>query len=143
MNATPRLRDPETPRPHAHPKPWLRDVGRLTFGNPVSRVYLALFAAAVVFAVVDSLFVGRPDASMSGVWAALLTSPTLFPLWFAGDALWPDAGAPAWYTVTTLGVAALLNALLLGLVHRGLRGRPAAPGAVVSAGWHTQRHGDH
>ena len=91
----------------------------------------------------DSLFVDHPDASMSGVWAALLTSPTLFPLWFAGDALWTGAGAPAWHTVTTLGVAALLNALLLGLVHRGLRGRPAAPRAVVSGGWHAQRHGDH
>ncbi|WP_368396970.1 SCO4225 family membrane protein [Streptomyces sclerotialus] len=143
MNATARLHDPATTGPNAHLAAWLRDAGRLTFGNPVSRGYLAVFAAAVVFAVVDSLFVGHPDASMSGVWAALVTSPTLFPLWFAGDALWPDAGAPAWYTVTTLGVAALLNALLLGLVHRGLRGRPTAPRAVVSGGWHTQRHGDH
>lgn len=143
MKAILRNRDPETPRQRAHPAPWLRDAARLTFGNPVSRIYLALVAAAMVFAVVDSLFVDHPDASMSGVWAALLTSPTLFPLWFAGDAMWSEAGAPAWYSIATIGLAALVNALLLGLVHRSLRSRPAAPKAIVSGGWDTRWHGDH
>lgn len=129
---------------HRHPNPAqrLRDLARLTFGNPASLVYLFLVAGAVLFAVVDSLFIEHPDASMSGVWAALLTSPTLFPLWFAGDALWGPAGAPGWYSVATLGLAALVNALLLGMVYRVLRGRPAVPRAAVSGGWHTRRHGD-
>ncbi|MBZ4015010.1 SCO4225 family membrane protein [Streptomyces purpurogeneiscleroticus] len=143
MKAILRHRDPETPRQRAHPAPWLRDAARLTFGNALSCIYLTLVAAAVVFAVVDSLFVDHPDASMSGVWAALLTSPTLFPLWFAGDAMWSDAGAPAWYSMATIGLAALVNALLLGLVHRALRGRPAAPKPIVSGGWDTRWYGDH
>ncbi|MFD7664291.1 SCO4225 family membrane protein [Streptomyces sp. NPDC059788] len=127
MNVTPRLRGP----------------ARLMFGNPVSLVYLALVVAAVLFAVVDTAFVQHEDASFAGIWAALLTAPTVFPMWLAGDALWGGTGSPQWYLILTLAVAALVNALLLGLVHRGLRGRPSTRGAIVSGGWHTQRHGDH
>ncbi|GCD47322.1 SCO4225 family membrane protein [Streptomyces paromomycinus] len=123
--------------------PRLRGAARLMFGNPVSLVYLALVLAAALFAVVDLAFVQHEDASFSGVWVALLTAPTVFPLWLAGDALWGEAGSPQWYLILTLAVAALVNALLLGLVHRALRGRPGARGAVVSGGWHTQRHGEH
>ncbi|MFH8405659.1 SCO4225 family membrane protein [Streptomyces sp. NPDC018019] len=120
----------------------LRGLARLTFGNPVSLVYLGLVVAAVLFALVDMVFVEHQDASFAGIWAVLLTAPTIFPLWLAGDALWGDAGSPQWFAVLTLAVAALVNALLLGLVHRGLRGRPMTRGPVVSGGWHTQRHGD-
>ncbi|MFH8751644.1 SCO4225 family membrane protein [Streptomyces rimosus] len=123
--------------------PRLRGLARLTFGNPVSRIYLALVVAAVLFALVDLVFVEHQDASFAGIWAVLLAAPTIFPLWFAGDALWSQTGSPSWYLVLTLVVAALVNALLLGLVHRGLRGRPTQRRAVVSGGWHTQRHGDH
>ncbi|OKH98142.1 hypothetical protein A6A06_28415 [Streptomyces sp. CB02923] len=127
MNVTPRLRGP----------------ARLMFGNPVSLVYLALVVAAVLFALVDMVFVRHQDASFAGIWAVLLTSPTVFPLWLAGDAMWGEAGSPQWYSVLTLVVAALVNALLLGLLQRALRGRPGGRGAVVSGGWHTQRHGDY
>ncbi|MFH9421946.1 SCO4225 family membrane protein [Streptomyces sp. NPDC017529] len=122
--------------------PRLRGPARLMFGNPVSLVYLALVVAAALFALVDMAFVRHADASFAGIWVVLLTAPTVFPLWLAGDALWADSGSPQWYSIAALVVAALVNALLLGLVHRSLRGRPAARGAVVSGRRHTRRHGD-
>ncbi|UNO38904.1 hypothetical protein [Streptomyces sp. MST-110588] len=119
---------------------------RLTFGNPVSLAYLGLVAAALAFAAVDTLFVSHQDASFSGIWAALLTAPTVFPLWLAGGALWGGSGAPGWYLTVTLILAALVNALLLGLARRAVRSRTsarsAAAGGDVSGGWHTRRHGD-
>ncbi|MFJ9852559.1 SCO4225 family membrane protein [Streptomyces sp. NPDC101150] len=136
------------PQPNRPPQPHrpdrLRGLVRLAFGNPVSLGYLALVIAAVIFAVVDELAVHHPDASFSGVWALLLTAPTVVPLWLAGDALWGESGAPEGYLMAATAVAALVNALLLGLVHRapgGGRGGPRR--GVVSGGWHTRRHGDH
>ncbi|MFI9048803.1 SCO4225 family membrane protein [Streptomyces sp. NPDC053427] len=132
-------RSPQPRRPHR-----LRGLGRLAFGNPVSLGYLALVLAAVLFAVVDALAVHRPDASFSGIWALLLTAPTVFPLWLAGDALWGEPGAPEGYLMVATAVAALVNALLLGLLHRAAGGGRGGPrGAVVRGGWHTRRHGDH
>ncbi|MEU2791260.1 hypothetical protein [Streptomyces sp. NPDC007100] len=121
--------------------PRLRGLARLMFGNPVSLVYLALVVAAALFALVDMAFVRHEDASFSGVWVVLLTAPAVFPLWLAGDAMWADSGSPQWYSIAAVVVAALVNALLLGLAHRGLRGRPAPHGAVVSGHRHTHRHG--
>ncbi|MFG2208164.1 SCO4225 family membrane protein [Streptomyces sp. NPDC048638] len=122
----------------------LRGTARLAFGNPVSLGYLALVLAAVLFALVDHLAGAHPDASFSGVWALLLTAPTVFPLWLAGDALWGESAAPDGYLTAAAVVAALVNALLLGLVHRALAGGRRGPRrAAVGDGWHTRRHGDH
>ncbi|MFH8572042.1 SCO4225 family membrane protein [Streptomyces sp. NPDC017993] len=118
----------------------LRRLARLTFGNPVSLGYLALVLAAVAFAVLDGLVTEPADASFSGVWALLLTAPTIFPLWLAGDALWGGSGAPDGYLMASAAVAALVNALLLGLAHRAVRGPRRS---AVGTGWHTRRHGDH
>lgn len=117
---------------------------RLIFGNPLSAGYLCLVLAAVLFALIDGLAVQHPDASFSGVWALLLTAPTAVPLWLAGDALWDGSGAPEGYLMSTTVVAALVNALLLGLVHRAPRGRRRDPRRpAVGGGWHTREHGDH
>ncbi|MFE0381680.1 SCO4225 family membrane protein [Streptomyces inhibens] len=126
-------------RPH-RPRALLR----LAFTNPLSLGYLSLVLAAVLFALVDGLAVHHPDASFAGIWALLLTAPTVVPLWLAGDALWGGSGSPEGYLMAATAVAALVNALLLGLTYRALRGRRRDPRrSVVSAGWHTRGHGDH
>ncbi|MFJ8676087.1 SCO4225 family membrane protein [Streptomyces sp. NPDC093589] len=122
----------------------LRGLARLIFGNPVSLGYLALVVAAALFAVADGLASAHADASFAGVWALLLTAPTVFPLLLTGDAVWGESAAPDGYLAAATVAAALVNALLLGLARRGLRSRGGSPrGSAVSAGWHTRRHGDH
>lgn len=122
----------------------LRGLLRLTFTNPLSLIYLSLVLAAALFALIDGFAVQHPDASFAGVWPLLLTAPTAVPLWLAGDALWGGSGAPDGYLMAATAVAALVNALLLGLVYRALRGRRTdPPGPAVSRGWQTREHGDH
>ncbi|MEW2547783.1 hypothetical protein AB0910_18765 [Streptomyces sp. NPDC047002] len=44
--------------------------------HPVALAYLALVAAVWVWVAADLLFVTHEDASLSGVWAFLVTAPT-------------------------------------------------------------------
>lgn len=99
----------------------LRSVARLTFGNPVSLVYLTVVAATAVFVTVDTLFVPHDDASLAGVWLFLLAAPTVF-LFFIGGAWWgAEAAGPSWFMYLALTVSVLVQALALGWFTRLIR----------------------
>lgn len=85
--------------------------------NWVSRGYLLVFAALLVWVVLDRLLVTHPDASFAGVWPLLLTLPTSLLLLAL-------PAADGWLFLAGLVVAAFVNALLLGLLVRALTQRP-------------------
>lgn len=82
--------------------------------NPAALAYLALVAAVCVWVGVDHLFVDHADATFSGVWAFFATAPTsLLALALSGPLLWVG-----------IGVAAVIQAAVLGAVYRRLTQRP-------------------
>ena len=104
------------------------------FDNWVSRAYLLVFAALMVWVIVDTDVVVHPDASFAGVWPFFLTLPTSLLLLQLPD-------LDGWGLLAGLTVAALVNATLLGLLVRVVRrpgagapGRGRAPGGEVAAG---------
>ncbi|MER5553701.1 hypothetical protein ABT001_18860 [Streptomyces sp. NPDC002793] len=109
----------------------LSALARLTFGNTVSRIYLGLVLATVVFVAVDTLFVTHEDASFSGVWLFFLAAPTVFVFLLGGSMTGAESGGPAWFTYVALIVSVLVQACALGWFSRLLRGprrgRPAHP----------------
>lgn len=76
--------------------------------SPAALGYLALVAGVVGWIVVDQLFVEHPDADFAGVWAFVVTAPTSWLFLLLPGPL-PWAG---------LAVGALLQAAVLGAVHR-------------------------
>ncbi|MET7639371.1 hypothetical protein [Streptomyces sp. NPDC005438] len=95
----------------------MRSVMSAMWDNWLSRTYLALVAASVLFVVWDTLYVEHEDASLAGVWPLLATAPTSVALLRA----LPDS--PAGYYVL-VPLAAGLNALVLGhLVRLSRQGR--------------------
>ncbi len=92
--------------------------------NWVSRGYLLVFAALLVWVVLDTLVVSHPDASFAGVWPFMWTLPTSLLLWLL-------PGMDGWLLYAGLTVAALVNATLLGLLVRALTpARPRAHGTL-------------
>jgi hypothetical protein len=92
--------------------------------NWVSRGYLLVFAALLVWVVLDTLLASHPDASFAGVWPFMWTLPTSMLLWLV-------PGVDDWLLLVGLSVAALVNATLLGLLVRALT--PAHPRAHGTA----------
>ncbi len=84
------------------------------FDNWVSRAYLLLFAALLVWVIVDTDVVVHPDASFAGVWPFFLALPTSLLLLQLPD-------LDGWGLLAGLTVAALVNATLLGLLVRVVR----------------------
>jgi hypothetical protein len=97
--------------------------------NWVSRGYLLVFVALLVWVVLDTLVVSHPDASFAGVWPFLWTLPTSLLLWLI-------PGVEGWLLLVGLTVAALVNATLLGLLVHALTrsgndsGRPRLRGST-------------
>ncbi|WP_019547529.1 SCO4225 family membrane protein [Streptomyces sulphureus] len=80
------------------------------WANPAGLAYLALVAAAALFAAVDAVWVPHADASFAGVWVLFATAPaSLLVLGLDGP----------WF-VTGLALAALAQAALLGGAYRWL-----------------------
>ncbi|MBT2367340.1 hypothetical protein J7E88_19015 [Streptomyces sp. ISL-10] len=102
----------------------LTSLARLTFGNPASRIYLALVAAAALFVAVDTLFVHHEDASMAGIWLFLLTAPTIFALMALGTLFGEGVAESAAFLYPALVLAVLVQACALGLFVRLLGGGP-------------------
>lgn len=86
---------------------------RRLYANPAALGYLALVAAAGLFAVGDHLATDRPDASLSGIWVIALTLPTSL-VFLAADGGWGAVG---------LALSALFQAALLGAGYRWLTRR--------------------
>lgn len=93
-------------------KRWYRPLAAAT-DNWVSRGYLLVFAAVLVWVAVDTLFVSHPDASFAGVWPFFLAAPTSLLVLALPD-------LDAWALLVSLAVAAFVNAMLLGLLVRAL-----------------------
>ncbi|MFI2368130.1 SCO4225 family membrane protein [Streptomyces sp. NPDC018833] len=102
----------------------LTSLARLTFGNPASRIYLALVVAAALFVAVDTLFVHHEDASMAGIWLFLLTAPTIFALMALGTLFGEGVAESAGFLYPALVLAVLVQACALGLFVRLLGGGP-------------------
>lgn len=94
----------------------VRRLARLAFGNAFSLVYLALVAAAMLFALVEHRLAEQSNPSLSGVWMLLLTMPTILaalPLL--------DGGGSAILAYGTVAAVALVHAVGIGLAVRVLR----------------------
>jgi hypothetical protein len=110
--------------------PWLSATARPTYRERAPRVYLCLVATALFLLLIDTAFISHQDASFSGIWLLLLTLPWAPMLWALLDAI---SGADTmeviygwggWVlAVTGMLVAALINAVLLGVVSRYYRER--------------------
>lgn len=113
----------------------LASIARLAFGNVASRIYLGIVAATMAFVIVDTLFADHPDASLAGVWMFFATAPTSFFLLLlpvVGET--PGAGVAAVVLFATVIVSAVLQAIVIGLVHRAVTrsGRGEGPAAAAS-----------
>ncbi|MFF3564814.1 SCO4225 family membrane protein [Streptomyces sp. NPDC002574] len=109
----------------------LRAAARSVYRERVSRVYLGLVTAAMVFLLVDTAFVSHEDATFSGVWLVLLTLPWMPMFW----RLFAEAGGQeaanaaygwgAWWTAVLAALlSAVLNAAVLGIIARARKRRP-------------------
>jgi len=94
---------------------WNRPLAAVA-DNWASRGYLLVFAALMVWVVLDALLVAHPDASFAGIWPLLLTLPTSLLLLALPS-------TDGWIFLAGLVVAALVNAVLLGLLVRALTSR--------------------
>lgn len=94
--------------------------------NWVSRGYLAVCAALLVWVALDATLVQHEDASFAAVWPWLVTAPTslLFALLPSGD----GAAGVLLYVVSVL-VAAVVNSWAISAVLRRLRA-PRTAGAA-------------
>jgi hypothetical protein len=103
-----------TTSPHAphtsRPSPARRTLG-LVAGNLVSRVYLLIVLALLVWVAIDATLVHQEDASLAGIIPMLATLP-----WGLAVALLPDGATVGSFAVIAAG--ALINAALIGLVAR-------------------------
>ncbi|MGW2447886.1 SCO4225 family membrane protein [Streptomyces sp. NPDC001675] len=77
-------------------------------GNWVSRTYLAIAAALLVWAYVDAAFIAQADSSFAGVYAIMVTAPASLVLLTIG------AFSQLPFSLIIM-VCALLNAWLIGL----------------------------
>lgn len=84
--------------------------------TPAALGYLALVAAVVAWVGLDTLFVEHADASLAGVWIFVVTAPTSF-LFLALPGPLPWIG---------VAVGALVQAVALGALYRGVTGRRTA-----------------
>ncbi|NYV76947.1 SCO4225 family membrane protein [Streptomyces sp. UH6] len=105
----------------------LRTLGRMTFGNLASRIYLGVVAGSVLALEVAVHGFGNGDYGFGLVYPMLLTSPAFFlvaPLF-----PWTDA---AWAPYLTIALAALLQSLAIGALVRLVRRLSSSgPGQVV------------
>ncbi|MET9687658.1 hypothetical protein ABZY81_04175 [Streptomyces sp. NPDC006514] len=98
-----------------------RTLGRLTFANPASAIYLGLVGVAVAIATAVTLF--APDPGFVWVLPALCAFP-LFLLVGLAHGMAPGDGAPAtWLFVTELVLCVLAQSLVLGTIVEASRGR--------------------
>ncbi|WP_030187857.1 SCO4225 family membrane protein [Streptomyces violaceorubidus] len=102
----------------------MRTLTRLTVANRVSAAYLALVGGAMAVAAAQPLFATGPDASLIWVWPPLFTFPAFGFVAWLGEAGW-GGDAPTWFFVGGIVLSALVQALALGALWRGLRGRRA------------------
>ncbi|WP_127360782.1 SCO4225 family membrane protein [Actinacidiphila soli] len=110
--------------------PWLSATARSTYRERAPRVYLCLVAAALFLLLIDTAFISHQDASFLGIWLLLLTLPWAPMLWALFDAISGAGTMEVVYgwggrvlAVTGMLVAALINAVLLGVVSRYYRER--------------------
>jgi hypothetical protein len=61
-----------------------RSLFRTTTGNRASRIYLAVVAAALVWAHVDAAFVAQADSSFVGIYSVAVTAPISVALLLVG-----------------------------------------------------------
>jgi hypothetical protein len=102
----------------------LAGLGRLTFGNRASQVYLGLVAVVTVWVAADTLFVHRDDASFAGVWLFFLAAPAVFAFFAAGELIGTGFGGSAGFLYAALVVSVLIQSAVLGGFVRLLRGGP-------------------
>ncbi|MFE9628126.1 SCO4225 family membrane protein [Streptomyces sp. NPDC006527] len=88
-----------------------RSLFRTTTGNRASRIYLAVVAAALVWAHVDAAFVAQADSSFVGIYSVAVTAPISVALLLVG------AFEALPFTLLIV-VCALVNAHLIGLAVR-------------------------
>ncbi|MFE2376427.1 SCO4225 family membrane protein [Streptomyces sp. NPDC059398] len=88
----------------------MQRIGRTVAGDWISRGYLVVVAALLVWVWVDTTLVSHPDASFAGVYPILLTAPTSLLL------LLPGIEGALVYVV--LVAAALVNSSVVGLIVR-------------------------
>ncbi|MET9437219.1 hypothetical protein [Streptomyces sp. NPDC006551] len=93
----------------------LRSLFRTALGNWVSRFYLAVVAALLVWSWADAAFVTQADSSFAGIYPVLATAPVSVAL-LAIDAF----SGPAFPLIVT--ACALLNSWLIGLTMRRISG---------------------
>ncbi|WP_405563855.1 SCO4225 family membrane protein [Streptomyces sp. NBC_01180] len=105
-------------------KSLVRRIGRTVAGDWVSRGYLVVIAALLVWVWVDTTLVSHPDASFSGVYPILLTLPTSLLL------LLPGVEAPLTWVV--LVAAALVNSTFISLIVRRAFGPGSGSGPSSS-----------
>ncbi|MDJ0342900.1 hypothetical protein QMK19_24165 [Streptomyces sp. H10-C2] len=124
--------------------PWIPAAVRAVLRERVSRVYLLLVAAALVLLLADTAFFSHQDASFSRVWLMLLTLPwsPLFASLLAAVAGTSGSDVEFGWAGYAIALAAALvsapvNALLLGVCARVLRGRTERRDGMSQS-----RHGD-
>lgn len=98
--------------------------------NWFSRGYLTVCAGLLIWAAADTVFADHADASFAAVWPIVATLPTsLLVVALSAYVVEPlvpgDAAAPVFLCL--LAVAAVVNAVLLGLLVRLLGRRSSAP----------------
>jgi hypothetical protein len=94
----------------------LRTLGRTTFGNIASRVYLGVVVACVLAIEASVHVFGNGDYGLALVWPILLTWP-----WFFGVDQLLEAVDAAWVGYLTIALSALLQALAIGALTRLVR----------------------
>ncbi|WP_314172071.1 SCO4225 family membrane protein [Streptomyces winkii] len=103
---------------------WRRILSAAT-DNWLSRGYLAVCAALLIWTVADAVLGNNEGPSIAAVWPIFATLPTSFlVVLLAGGAgfLLPSAVTLPLFVIL-LAVAAVINATLLGLLLRWLRSR--------------------
>ncbi|MEU9558155.1 SCO4225 family membrane protein [Streptomyces fumanus] len=88
-----------------------RSLFTTAIGNWVSRAYLAVVAALLVWSYADAVFVAQADSSFVGIYAIAATAPVSLALLMAG-------GLSEHTFPLIVVICALLNAWLIGLALR-------------------------
>lgn len=115
---------------------WAVNATRPIRRERVSRIYLAVVAAAVLLMLLDTALLSHGGSSLAGVLLLLVTlpwTPLLFALFAAVSGSSVQATAYGWdgWTLTLVAavVSALVNAVLLGWAARLRRRRTTMPAA--------------